>query len=441
MKAFARPLPTKLAAAIVAAGVASTGAVVALPDDRVTTPVISAEVEPASFITDALYTFGNVVSGTVGMISTLADVQTSLPFELSTVGLIAVNLEDPMLRDSLFSWAIQRYLNPSDNYPYGSFAWDFKSELEFALDFLPPSLYTAAYNAINEIADAIGETFATALTNPVFGEMATSAFWFDDPLGQTIYAARLAAIAPIYLNYNVVDYFAYLPALLEATFESALRDPSEIPGLISNLIYSAVAPYSLTGYWSLLDGVVYPLVAPIIALPGPFGDITEGILQGVQNVIADVLDLLPTPVEPTPLAFSSLLEIDSASVPEEEPENTEISALQAPADEGEAEESADAVEDNAEDAEGAEGVEDAAALDDEVETDAAVKTTGGFKVKSGNKFAPGATTPADGDTTGGDAQVEAEAPAATDPESSDDGDGDGDGDGAGAGAGSSESES
>jgi hypothetical protein len=439
MKAFARPLPTKLAAAIVAAGVASTGAVVALPDDRVTTPVISAEVQPASFITDVLYTFGDVVSGTVGMISALADAQTSLPFDFSTVGLIALNLEDPTLRDSLFSWAIQRYLNPSDSYPYGSFAQDFKSELQFALGFLPPSLYTAAYNAINEVANAIGETFETALLDPVFGDDATTAFWFDDPLGQTIYAARLAAVAPIYLNYNVVDYFAYLPAVLEATFESALRDPSEIPGLISNLVWETV------GYpWSLFNRVVYPLVAPIIALPGPFGDITVDILQGVHNVIAGVLDLLPTPVEPTPLAFSSPLEIDSASVPEEEPEDTEISALQAPADEGEAEESADAVEDeDAEDAEDAVASEDETDADAEVDTDAAVKTTGGFKVKSGNKFAPGATTPADGDTTGGDAQVEAEAPAATDPESSDDGAGagDGDGDGAGAGAGSSESES
>ena len=61
-------------------------------------------------------------------------------------------------------------------------------------------------------------------------------------IGRMVLAANLAATAPVWMLYNTVYYLGYLPANLEETLESAIRDPSEIPGLVSNLVYGLLSP-------------------------------------------------------------------------------------------------------------------------------------------------------------------------------------------------------
>lgn len=415
MTATARPMPTKLAAAIVAAGVVSTGAVVAVPDDR-SAHVITAEVAPTSIVTDLLYNFGDVVNGTIGAVTVISDANTSLPFDISTATLIALNT--PSIAPSLFSWLVQRYLNPSDYYPPYTYAWDFKASLELIAGVLPPVLSTPIINALNNVADGIGAFLGDNLASALPGIVATDYFWEQSDIGRTVWAANLAATVPIYLTYNVVSFLGYLPATLEATFESALRDPTEIPNLLSNLVYEVAGPDGL------LQTLARILTDPLIALPGPLSTLTEQIRDAVFDGVDNLLSLLPTPIEPTPFASPSLLQQKSDSEVYRTADDEEFSGLQASIeDESTGDEGGEAkAGDDGAPADDVPPADDLAPADDDAEgDDVAPKLPGTTKVKTGNKFVPGGTTAVDDDTTGGDAP-EAETP---DPESNDEGAGDG----------------
>jgi hypothetical protein len=96
-----------------------------------------------------------------------------------------------------------------------------------------------------------------------------------------------------------------LPASLEATVESALQDPAEIPGLLSNLAHRALDPDLFEG---LLGNLSYNLLKPLMFLPAPIGETSYGahdglaysVYQGLRNAANGFLSMLPAPIEPTP---------------------------------------------------------------------------------------------------------------------------------------------
>ena len=91
MNASVRP-HTKFAAAMLAAGVVSAGSVIALPEraDVAGLPVVSADVENASFITDALYNFGTGVSASANALFVPEQAIRFFPFN----ALLSVKVSD-----------------------------------------------------------------------------------------------------------------------------------------------------------------------------------------------------------------------------------------------------------------------------------------------------------------------------------------------------------
>jgi hypothetical protein len=288
---------TKFAAALVAAGVVSAASIVGVAENR-SLPVLNIDVANASVITDALYGLGDAVNGVASGVALTFDGAFSLPFDAFTA--IAIATQNPSLSPNLLSWLVQRYVNPSDAYPYYSYPWAIKVDsIEPLAGLLPyplgPNTMDNGFviNAVNQIADAINDALS-GLPSSVPGVFATDAFWASD-IGRTVVAANLAVTAPVWMLYNTAYYLGYLPADLEATFESAIQNPSEIPGLVSNLVYGLLSPsYGLLGY--LLGNVA----APLTTLPGPIGELATNIVTAISNGIDGVLSLLPAPISPTP---------------------------------------------------------------------------------------------------------------------------------------------
>lgn len=303
MNATVRPLPTKLAAAFLAAGVISTGALIA--PDKAPLPVVSADVANASVITDALYRLGDVVNGAAYGYAITQDAGSSLPFDVATA--FAIAAQNPTLAPSLLSWLVNRYANPSYDYGYpsegtGYFTYPtyFRNySLEVIAGALPFPLGPAGAdpglinNAANAIGQAVGGFLGGVLPNPAGGLAATDAFWATD-IGKTVVAANLAVTAPVWALYSTAFYLGYLPADLEATFESAIRNPTEIPGLLSNLAYDLLSSDGLVGF--LIDD----FSAPLRALPGPIGVLAENLVASLNAGIDNLLSVLPAPIEPTP---------------------------------------------------------------------------------------------------------------------------------------------
>ena len=114
---------TKFAAALVAAGVVSAASLVAVPENR-SLPVLNIDVAKASVITDALWGLGNAVNAVAVGLAIASDASSSLPFDVSTA--IALAAQNPSIGPNLLSWLIQRYTNPSENYPPYTYPWDIK---------------------------------------------------------------------------------------------------------------------------------------------------------------------------------------------------------------------------------------------------------------------------------------------------------------------------
>jgi hypothetical protein len=282
---------TKFAAALVAAGVVSAASIVAVPEYH-GLPAINTDVMNASVITDALYGLGNAVNAAASGVAFAFDGAFSLPFDGFTA--IALAAQNPSLSPNLLSWLVQRYVNPSDNYPYWSYPWAIKtSSLEPLAGVLPFGLGASVVDGLNLFSNAINNALS-GLPNPDLGVDATDAFWASD-FGRTVVAVNRAVTAPVWMLYNTAYYLGYLPADLEATFESAIRNPSEIPGLVSNLVYGLLSPsYGLLG--DLLENVS----SPFTTLPGPIGDLATAVVEGITVGINNVLSLLPTPISPNP---------------------------------------------------------------------------------------------------------------------------------------------
>lgn len=288
---------TKFAAALVAAGVVSAASIVGVPEYR-SLPAINTDVANASVITDALYGLGDAVNGVASGVAYAFDGAFSLPFDAFTA--IAIAAQNPSLSPNLLSWLVQRYVNPSDDYAWWSYPWAIKVDsIEPLAGLLPYPLGPNAtdsgliINGVNQIANAINGALA-GLPNPDPGVFATDAFWLTD-IGLTVIAVNRAVVAPVWMLYNTAYYLGYLPADLEATFESAIRNPSEIPGLVSNLVYGLLSPT-----YGLLGNLLGNVTAPFTTLPGPIGELATNIVAAISNGIDNLLSLLPAPISPTP---------------------------------------------------------------------------------------------------------------------------------------------
>lgn len=290
---------TKFAAALVAAGVVSAASIVGVPENR-SLPVLNIDVANTSVITDALYGLGNAVNGVASGVALTLDGALSLPFDASTA--IAVAAQNPSLGPNLLTWLVQRYVNPSDAYLNYAYPYEIKFfSIEPLAALLPYPLGPNAnatdngliVNAVNQIADAINDALA-GLPSADPGQTAMNEFWASD-IGRTVVAVNSAVIAPVWMLYSTAFYLGYLPANLEETLESAVRDPSEIPGLVSNLVYGLLSPNG-----GLLGDLLTYASDPFTTLPGPIGEQAANLVTSISNSIDNLLSQLPPPISPVP---------------------------------------------------------------------------------------------------------------------------------------------
>src|SRR5882757_4081221 len=275
---FARP-QTKFAAALLAAGVVSAASIVGVPENR-DLPTIKIDVANASVITDWLWNFGDAVNGVAIGVALVPYTAFNLPFDVTAA--IAAAAQNPSLSPNVLSWLVQRYVNPSDAYGHYTYPSNFKDGVIDALaGLLPYPLGLNVINAVNQIADAINGVLS-GLPDSGPGATATNAFLNSD-IGRTVYAANAAVTAPVWMLYDTATYLGYLPGDLEATVESAIRNPSQIPGLVSNLVYGLASSYGLLG--NLLNDVSRPFTT----LPGPIGELANNVVTAIYNGINGVL--------------------------------------------------------------------------------------------------------------------------------------------------------
>jgi hypothetical protein len=96
-----------------------------------------------------------------------------------------------------------------------------------------------------------------------------------------------------------------VPGDLEATVESAIQDPTEIPGLLSNLVYNVLDPNLGSG---LLGNLARDIAKPFFYLPSPIGESAPGaqdglawnLYNGFVDTVSNLLSNLPAPITPTP---------------------------------------------------------------------------------------------------------------------------------------------
>ncbi|WP_457148588.1 hypothetical protein [Mycobacterium sp. URHB0021] len=300
MNAFSVRPRTKFAAALMAAGVVSAASLVGVAENR-DLPVLDIDVASASVITDALYGLGDAINGVASGVALANDASSSLPFDALTAFTVAA--QNASLGPTLLSWLVQRYANPSDNYPWYSYPKEIKNfSIEPLAALLPYPLGPngvdsgSIINTVNQIADAINNALA-GLPDPGLGELGALEFWATD-IGRTVVAVNSAVIAPVWMLYSTTYYLGYLPADVEATFESALQNPNDIPGLVSNLAYGLLSPDIPDG--GLFGDLLHYASQPFTTLPGPIGEQATNIVAAISNNINNLLAQLPTPISPTP---------------------------------------------------------------------------------------------------------------------------------------------
>jgi len=383
MSAIARPLPTKLAAAIVAAGVTTAGVAVEMPEIRHQATTVAAEVTNASFITDLLWRYGDLVASGAAGLGVTSHLLTTLPLDLARTGLAA--FVDPLLTPSLISWLVQQYANPSDNFPFDSYARQFKAEFLESLVDVVPLLGPVLAGAINAAGNAFGDVMAFLLPDVNAGYQAILNLANDGGIGQLLYTAEVAAILTSVVAKDVLVYLAYLPAKLEATFEAVLFDFGNLPGFVSNLAYD------LLGTEGLVGTVVEHVIAALGPIPAPFDEIVEQVKQTIFEGIDAVLSPLPAPISPWGVPDES----EEQDPPQDDNEAQQAGRSAGDATADDAAGSGTGAGDTAED-----GTEDITPPAEDVAAARSARASA-LKVKSGNKFTPGQTDPAADDAAGG----------------------------------------
>jgi hypothetical protein len=288
---------------MVAAGMVSAASIVGVPEHQ-GIPVVTADVANASALTDFLYGIGDAVnSASYGLSLSLA-APIRLPFD--ALAAIAVATQAPeSVRPALLSWLVQKYVNPAPSptpIPIPGFDNELFTYPEAFLngaaiplaELLPAWLGPRIVYGLNQISAAINAAFDGA-ANPLIGQAGADEFYASD-IGRVVLAANQAIAAPAWALYDTAYYLGYLPADLEATFESAIRNPSDIPGLVSNLAWDLMSSYGLVG------SLLYTFTAPLMTLPGPIGELATNFYNTVTDGLDNALSLLPdrVPLNPFP---------------------------------------------------------------------------------------------------------------------------------------------
>jgi hypothetical protein len=305
---------TKLLATLLAACVVAATPAVTTSRPEVLPEFSSVAVQPTSFVTDILYDLGDVGNATTNGALIAADLVlgmnfyidntdfgSGVPFNPAFAALIA--LQQPDQIGSLLSYVVQLYSNPAESFTaLSTYPWYFKSfVLEQYANVLPAPLSQAVVDAINGVAEGINNVLK-ALPDPAAARNSMADLYSTD-LGNAVYAAQAAIQAPVQIVGDFAYWASYVPGDVEASFESALRDPSEIPGLLSYLAYTVLDPDLGDG---LLGNIAASIDRPLLYLPGPIGgpaglaaNAYNSFVDGVNYLLASVL---PTPVTPTPFA-------------------------------------------------------------------------------------------------------------------------------------------
>jgi hypothetical protein len=301
----------RFAAALIAAGVVSAAAVVGMPEHRAL-PTVSVDVANASAVTDALYSLGKSVEVASSLVGIHVDATISLPFEASLAVMAAA--QHPELGSSVLSYLVQRFVNPSLGAPIFAYPWETEQTAALVASLLPSPLGPSStdpglvLNAAKEFGDAFNDVLKH-LGDPLPGFGAVTDVENDTVLGSAVVAGQLAVRAPLYMGWNTVNYLGNLPVNVEASLESAIQTPNQIPGLMSNLVYGLLSPNASVGlFGQLLNNAVDPLTW----LPAPIGyssKAAEGLANQVRDTIVHVvnqaLSLLPKPVTPSALPAST----------------------------------------------------------------------------------------------------------------------------------------
>jgi hypothetical protein len=218
-------------------------------------------------------------------------------------------LQDPAALASLLSYTAQLYLNPVDSTTLTSYPWELKVDsLEPLARLLPAPLSDNVIAAINNIANSIGNALS-ALPDPSAAAHLLDDIRLTQTAGQALYAAQLTVGAPVDALARVASWLGYAPALVEATVESALQRPADIPGLVSNLIYNVLNP---TNY-GLVAAIALPFVHAAFFAPAPIGSVSfinPGLIGNAyvdfSRSLNDALaKYLPAPITPTPFPSGS----------------------------------------------------------------------------------------------------------------------------------------
>ncbi|CAN5512029.1 hypothetical protein BH09ACT7_BH09ACT7_58430 [soil metagenome] len=300
---------TKMLAALMAAGVVVAGTPAVTMAEHSALPALSTvAVQPASLITDALYSFGDAVYAGTWAIGIPVDAVISAPFD--AIFSAAGALEDPQAIGSVLSFLAQRYLNPADDYPYYSYPWDFNANvLETLAGLLPYPLSQAAIDSLTAVADGIGNVLSV-LPDPTTGADLFDYNRLDTFLGSALYATQLGLLAPVYALANTATWLGYEPAVVAETIEAAFQNPADIPGLVSNLVYGVLDPDD-----GLLGQVAWPFVNAASYAPPPLGwsDTNDGLALNAYGAFSAAVNAVLGAVLPTPIVPGQMVNLKTES--------------------------------------------------------------------------------------------------------------------------------
>ncbi|HEX5142271.1 MAG TPA: hypothetical protein VFW21_00230 [Mycobacterium sp.] len=219
MEIAARP-QTRLAAAVLAAGVVAAVSAVHTPGHELSPAPRNVAVQSSSLITDALYGVGAVVGSATEAVELSVDMVTSLPF--NALYAIAAAGQDPAAIPSLLSYVAQLYLNPGSVYPYVTYPWLFTwGVIQPLTDLLPSPMGSSISSLVSFFGDVVGMVFSI-FPNPANGAALLARVPYESAVGGALSTGQLAISTAVHLIADTLQYLGYLPARVESSIEAAI---------------------------------------------------------------------------------------------------------------------------------------------------------------------------------------------------------------------------
>ena len=294
---------TKFAAALVAAGVVSAAAITGVPENR-SLPVLNIDVAKTSVITDALWGLGDAVNGVAVRPGNRCPTPRPRCRSMSRLPL-PLAVQNPSIGPNLLSWLTAAVRQPVRSTIRGS---RIRMRSRSVRSNRWPNCCCPRRSVTASSMGLKGSPTRSTMPFPVYRTRIPASSRWKHLRAPTSAAWSLPPTLPpphrCGCSYNTAYYLGYLPANLEETLESAIQDPSEIPGLVSNLVYGLLSPTPDAG---LLGDLLDDLPDPFTTLPGPIGQVATNVVTAIADGINNLLSLLPPPITPTPFpsAFKS----------------------------------------------------------------------------------------------------------------------------------------